>query len=331
VPFRSHIASVLLLVMGLALAGAAGAELWFALKAEEVADLVRPEMTDAGLAAHRKDFETARTVFESLTTDVLPQVAALQGVPPGQFEAEIATKYPAVGQLLAQEPEIAAFAEQSLTNLERQQHNFQRADSLPGAGLPAYGSAVIDLLVAGVVIGAAVFFLRSSQPSQAAFLFIALGLACVVLIAFPLALQVPAKANSAGTVLDSLNPSEATVARTNAYLATADNAASELDQRLIPDLAGQFGLSPAQFKFLLAQQFPAASAGLDELPAILARYHTRADIRSGGASDLRTLKRLPVAALGWFEPAFGVVLAVATGFAWYARQRSGEEGQAPAS
>lgn len=136
---------------------------------------------------------------------------------------------------------------------------------------------------------------------------------CALLIAVPLVLRAPAKTSDAQTVLDSLNPTEAVVPRTEASIATANAAAAELEQRLLPDLAKSLGVSRAEFDTVIARQSPSTGTGLKQLPAALARYNDRLAIRVGGAEDLRTLKKLPIARLAWFDSAIGVVLLVIVG------------------
>ena len=55
-----------LAVIGVLLAVVSVVAMSWASKAEDVTDLVRPELTDAGLAAHRADFETARDLVVGL-------------------------------------------------------------------------------------------------------------------------------------------------------------------------------------------------------------------------------------------------------------------------
>ncbi len=297
-----------LLALGAVLAVSSIAEFWVGRKAENVSDLVRPEMTDEGLAQHRADFELMRGALVGLERDVLPAAASALGSTPERIKADIAASYPAVAKLLAEQGAIIPFAESSLMNLERQQSRFENADSYPVGWAPGYSFAFVDFLVAAVIIGAGVDLLlrgRLRRPTLGAVLGVGL-----VLIVLPFALQAPSKTSDAQTVLDSLNPSEAVVLRTQTSIATANAAAAELDQKLIPDLAKALGVNRQGFDAAIARQFPQTAAGLKEVPDALERYDTRLAIRVGGAEDLRTLKKLPIARLAWFDPAFGVVLLV---------------------
>jgi hypothetical protein len=319
-----RLAALAVLAMGIVLLVAGAMELWVGLKAERVADLVRPEMTDAGLARHRKDFESARNTVAGLTNEVLPSLARSLGVPTERLRGQIDAGYPAVAKLLAEQDQIVSFAEQSLSNLERRQRDFHHADALPVRSVPGYTGGVVDLALALGVIACGATLLRA-HGGRAKTALAGLAVASAVLVVVPLILQVPSKAASAQTVLDSLNPSTAVVARTETSLATAQAASAELNQRLLPDLAAAIGVSPPALQAAIAREFPQVGAGLQELPAVLGRYQDRAAIRSGGAPDLRTLKNVPVGALGWFGPAYGLVLGTITGWAALFARRSGKE------
>jgi hypothetical protein len=315
---------VVIMILGSVLAWSALAEFWVGLKAEHVSDLVRPELTDEGLSQHRADFETARQAVHGLSTEVLPAIAQGRGTTPERLRAQIDANYPAVGKLLAQESQIVPFAESSLVNLERQQANFQSADSAPAGWLPAYEGGVFDAGLAALVLGIGVTLIigrvLNARPA-----FVALAVIAGLLIVLPLALRIPGKAADAEAVLDSLNPTPAVVQRTEDSILTAHEAEVEFRTKLSPDLAAALGTDQAGFQAAIARQSPATAVALAELPEVLERYDSRLAIRVGGAGDLRFLKRLPVAALGWFGPAFGCVLAAATAWAWWS-QRSFEGG-----
>jgi hypothetical protein len=118
----------------------------------------------------------------------------------------------------------------------------------------------------------------------------------------------PQKAQSAQTVLDSLNPSEAVIAQTGLHFTTTQAGVAEIETDLVPGLAQALGLSRAQFEAAISQQFPDVSRGLSEMPEIVDRYEVRFDIRQDVAGDVRTLKRIPAGTLGWFDPVFGALL-----------------------
>jgi hypothetical protein len=313
---------VAILTVGAVLMAAAVAEVFDGMKAEAVSDLVRTEMTDEGLARHRADFESGRQAVVGLQADVLPAVAAGLRMTPGQLRAKIDVDYPSTARLLAREAEIVPFAESSIANLERQQERFEHADAMPVSWLPAYASGVITGVLAAVLMVAGVALVRGIGPAPGRVMAVPAAVAAV-LILLPLSLGYPGKAADAEAVLDSLNPSRAVVQRTVDSIAVARAADTEFRVELAPNLAASLGMTDAQFAEAIAEESPATAAALTELPDVLARYDARLAIRVDAADDVRFFKRLPMAALGWFGPVFGGVLAVLTGGAAWATQRKG--------
>ncbi|MCA9830348.1 MAG: hypothetical protein R3B97_11325 [Dehalococcoidia bacterium] len=305
-PYRrsSTLAGAVVLLLGIGLLVAVACELWIGLKAEAVAGLVRHELGDEGLAQHRADYEQAKTVFVGMDDEVIPAAAAQIGADESQLRTLIDVGYPAVAKVIAEREELLPFAEAGLVNLERQQERFQRADSVPVPGLPAWSSAVLTFLLAAMLLFAGGLVLAGQRPAGLA----AAGTVAVLLIAVPFVLQTPWKAEDAQRTLDSLRPTEAAVAQTEDAFQTADAGWVELDERLLPDLASVAGTDRAGLDALLALQFPDIAKGLDAMPGIVERYRARVEIRANSAGDLRTLKSVPIGALGWFAPGYGLLL-----------------------
>ena len=317
-PLRLPGAAVI--VFGAILALSSVIELWVGVKAENVSDLVRPEMTDSGLAQHRADFESASRAVHGLNTEVLPALAQSAGITPANLRTLIDANYPSAAKFLASESQVIPFAESSLVNLERQQAHFQNADSAPTGWLPAYAEGVLDIVLAAIVLACGLLLVRTGKGSGRIPV-LALGATAAVLIVLPLVLRAPGKASDAQAVLDSLNPTQAVVTRTEDSLRLAHEATTEFNTRLVPGLSAALGTTPAGFQAAIARQSPATAAALQELPAVLERYDARLAIRVGGAEDIRFLTKLPIGPLGWFGPVFGLVLAAATGWAWFASRR----------
>jgi hypothetical protein len=300
------LASSLALVLAAGALGAGGMEIWLGMKAEKVSDLVRPEMTDEGLAQHRHDFESAKGTVNGIQDDLVPAVAESLGVSPASLQRDIETDYPAVGRFLAEKDAITAFAGGIIDNLEVAQDQFQSADDSPVSWLPQWaGGALSMVLAAGVVVAVATSPGRN-RPLTAG---LALAGAGTVLVAFALVCMVPRKAADAQAVLDTLKPAPAIVDRTEESFSTARAAAEELDQQLLPDIARELGTDRAGLDRAIAAQFPDLATGVEELPRVLDRYEDRVAIRTNGAPNLRTLKRFPIRELGWFDPAYGALMA----------------------
>ena len=323
---NSRLQAWVLGILGTLLFLAGLGELWVGRTAQNVVDLVQPEMTDEGLAQHRSDFETARATFAGVRDEVLPAVADALGGTPEQLEAEVASSYLDAGKLLAEVDEIVPFAQSSLENLERQQSNFEEADSVPISGAPGWSGGIVSTALAGALGGAALLVARGRRLLAV----VPVAGAAIVLVALPLALRIPQKSAAAQEVLDSLNPGEAVVTRTENAIQTANAGEKELRTELIPDMAASLGLTEAQFIDTIEREFPETAAGLAQMPEVLDRYEDRLAIRQGGAPDLRTLKDLPIAAFGWFDPIFGAVLGAMAAWIWVAA-RGRQTKERPAS
>jgi hypothetical protein len=120
-------------------------------------------------------------------------------------------------------------------------------------------------------------------------------------------------------VLDSLNPGEAVVARTEDYMGATRAAMTELEEGLLPEAALTLGLTTDELDAQLSEDYPEFSAALDAMPGVVERYEARTAIRVAGADDLRTLKDMPIGLLGWFGPAYGLLVGAVAAAAWYVR------------
>lgn len=312
---RRHVAAAILLALAVVLGLAAAMEWSVGVRAERVSDLVRPELTDAGLASHRHDFEATKAALFALRDDVLPAIARSAGLLPDQLESEVSENYPATGKLLQEIDEIVPFAEQGVANLERNQDEFRNADAFPIAGLPSYSLAILDLGLTLVLAIAGIMLWRDAGASGRKLAISATFAVAVVLVIVPVALGIPAKTRDAQAVLDSLNPAPAVVTRTEAALATAEEGFTEFQEELLPDLATALGTTPATLEATIVTEFPETADALNDTPGIMSRYEERVAIRTNGAPEIRKLKDVPVRELGWFGPVFGAVVAAAAGLA----------------
>ncbi len=313
-----------LAVIGVLLAVVSVVAMSWASKAEDVTDLVRPELTDAGLAAHRADFETARDLVVGLRDRVLPALAVALGTTTDEFAAQIAGDYPAVGRLLDEEERILALAEKSLLNLERRQDQFERADALPTAGLAISIGPWVGVALGTVIAGCGCAVLLGRRRRKVRASLIVAAIAGAVLVLAPFALQVPGKAAAADAVLSSLDPSQGVVDQTEAARQTVRGAVDEFTNRLLPEVASTLGLTGGELDNLIEAEFPGATADLASMPAVLDRYDARVQIRATGAPLLRTLTSIPIVAVVWVVPFIGVVVmtVAAIGLLSYRRRPS---------
>jgi hypothetical protein len=291
------------------LAGVVASHLPSSAKAGEAAtDLVRPELTAAGVAQHRADFELTKRATDELVDSAMPTVGALLGLSP----AQVADRYPHIAAAGAQRATIYPFAEKIVANLERHQSDFSAADDIPMAGLPMTAAPWIALgaIVVSIALGLLVIW-RADRSAP----LIALALFGLCLVVAPFATGYPDKAKKANSVLDSLNVSHELAAQTRTHFNTMVAAANEFEQQTVPDLIKATGLSRPVLDAQLGQQFPALSEGRQQFAAVFARYDARVSIRERGVDAVNKAKKFPLASVTVWTVVPGLVVLLAAGWA----------------
>jgi hypothetical protein len=280
---------------------------------EAATDLVRPELTEDGLASHRADFELTRAATDALYEELLPAYADELGFSPAVFASEVLPGYPALAALAdpAARADTYRFAEGIVANLEAHQDDFAEADAIPVGWLPMTAGPWVALAAAALVVGAGAWAaLRGGRAPLVTL--VVLGALAVV---GPLAARYPQKADAADDLLATLDVTPEIAAQTRELLVTAQDAQAELEGRFLPDLASGLGLTQPELDADIATRFPAVATGRDELPAVFARYERRVEIREGGLEVIPEAKRFPLGAVTWWAVVPGALLALAAGIA----------------
>lgn len=226
----------------------------------------RPVMRPEVIATFRQDLRTIEGLPAAVNNNLIPAFAAQANVPPQQFAQLLATQYPKITGGLQAIGQIAPRLDATLTAMDAQRADFAKADSIP-TNSQSTKSVPWAILIAGLVAliaGVAMLGPGRFVPAVAT----VLG---ALLIGVPLLISMPAKAAGA----DRLNASNrALLTTTNAdslrqALATFQEMGTEFQTNLIPGLAAQFKITPAQ---VLAN--PVVSAIATSLPAGLERMQT---------------------------------------------------------
>ena len=283
-------------------------------------DLVRSEMTPAGLARHRADFEIATAAVEELYSEAFPAIAAQLGVSTEEFDQQLQSNYPAVAEFASSErrEEAYAFADAIVTNLERHQEDFEEADAIPVSWMPMDIGPWLAVGLGGLLALAGVIALvRGSR--LALVVVAALGAALVV---GPLVTRFPQKADAARDLLDSLTFGEELAAQTRALADAAEAATEEAEGSLFPDLAAALGVTSAEFDTLLTERFPDIARARPQFDEIFERYDARVRIREVGVDVVPTAAAYPLTAIGWFAIGLGAITAIPAIAALVARSRS---------
>jgi hypothetical protein len=111
------------------------------------------------------------------------------------------------------------------------------------------------------------------------------------------------------------------IATDRADLAGLGAASTELQTKMVPALAQQLGMTPAQFSAFVAQNYPQVSSGMAALPKIVTTFdglvttldQQRPLFRS---ADAIPTKDLPATTMPWSLAGLGVLLMVVGGAVW---------------
>ena len=288
---------------------------------ERLTDNFRPEMKAAELSQLRQDVNGLAAVQSEFTNRAVPQLAAAVKMTPQQFSATLAQQYPAVATGLQSIPQVTQEFNGVLNTLEAERARFEKADAIPTKSLPA---TTVPWAIAGagiLCIGVAFFVPRRRGEVSA----VVLGL---LLVAGPLVLSLPGKADAADTMNSHLKPvyTAELVAGAKQGLATMQAMGTELQGKMLPGLAQMLQMTPQQVQAYLAANFPAVTASLAAMPAALARFDAMVSAFDASLDDYNTAKGTSLLPIAWMVIAAGVLVA---GIGGYGLAR-GEAGAAAA-
>jgi hypothetical protein len=307
-----RLVSALVVVLGLVLIGLTFANNLFKVgpSFESLMTDFRPHLTSSAIASSRTDLATLGAAGTELQTKMVPAMAQQLGMTPDQFTAYIATTYPKVGAGMQSLPQIVSTFDGLVTTLDQQRPLFRSADAIPTKDLPATtvpwslaGAGVLMLAVGGVM-----WF----RPRLGAGLAVGLG---VLLVAVPLILSLPGKAGDADDLNANLKPiyTAALVSQSQTALTTVSGMATELQTTMLPALAAQLKMTPAQLQQFMAGSFPATSAALASLPTAMPRFQSMVAAFDDNLGNYNTLKPVSFAPIIWTLMGLGLLTALAGG------------------
>lgn len=265
----------------------------------------RPIMTQKAIQTDRQDIAALTAANTEIQAKMLPALAQQLGMTPTQFSTMMAEKYPAVTAGLAAVPQITPSFSSLVTTLDEQRPYFKAADAIPTTSVPAtsvpWSLFAVGLLTAG--LGVWVWF----RPRGSA---IAVTVAGAALIAVPLILSMPHKASYADTLNDNLRPvyTQQMITQASSSLSTLTAMGTEMQQKMLPDLATQLKMTPAQLNAFFAQNFPDTMAALGGLPQSLGRFQNLVTTFDGRLSDYNTLEPVSFVPIVWFMIGGGAAL-----------------------
>lgn len=277
---------------------------------ESLMDGFRPHLTDSAMATTEADLSGLRAAGAEMQATMLPALAQQMGMTPAQLTAYLQAQFPEVATGVLQLPQIVTTFDGLVATLDAQRPNFSSADAIPTQDLPAttvpWSIAVAGGLLVGV--GAVLWF----RPRRGAVLAVVLG---GLLVAGSAALSLPGKASDADDLNTALKPvyTAALVEQANGALATVSAMGTQLQAEMLPALATQLGMTPAQVQQMLATSFPATAAALQSLPSAMPRFEGLVGSFDAHLDDYRVLKPVGFAPIIWTAMGIGLAAALVGG------------------
>jgi hypothetical protein len=277
---------------------------------DRLTDGFRPVMTQHAIQTDRQDIAGLAAAGTEIQGKLLPTLAQQLNMTPAQMTALTNTRYPAVAAGLKALPTITPTMSNLVTTLDQQRAPFASADAIPTKNAPA-ATVPWALLTVGIVTiatGVVVWF----KPRASAVIATAVGAA---LIAVPLVLTMPTKASNADTLNSNLKPvyTQQLITQANGAVKTLSAMGTQLQTEMLPAVATQLKVSPAQLQTLLAQNFPATAAALKDLPSSLGRFQALTATFDKHLADYKTLKPVSFEPIVWVMLIGGITLFVLGG------------------
>jgi len=272
---------------------------------DRLTDDFRPVMTQKAIQTDQQDIAALTAANTEIQSKMLPALAQQLGMTPTQMSTMMAEQYPAVTNGLAAMPKVMPTFSSLVATLDEQRPYFKAADEIPTASIPAT-SVPWSLFAVGLVsigLGVWVWF----RPRGSAVAVTVIGAA---LIAVPLVLTMPHKASYADTLNANLKPvyTQQLITQADSSLTTLSAMGTEMQQKMLPDLATQLKMTPDQLNAYFAQNFPTTMAALGGMPQSMGRFQGLVTTFDQRLSDYNTLKPVSFEPIVWFMIGGGVAL-----------------------
>lgn len=210
-----------------------------------------------------------------------------------------------------------------LTLFDKDQGDFQAADSTPTTWLPFTIGPWLMVLVGLGLIGVGLVTLRPGSGGPKAWPILAIGVAGLALAIGPLAVSFPHKTAQSAALVDDLRPliTRPTADAVKGWQSAMEQMTSQLEGQLLPALAAQLDETPAQLTASLAPDFPAVATGLPKLRAVFVDFADKTKRLDGSVADFAKTKQIPYRTLPWLFIPSGLALAAGSAVALAAERR----------
>jgi hypothetical protein len=299
-----------------------------------------PGYQPASMRQSQDDFATVSAMASQLQTQALPGLAAGLKVPPAELEKGLASRYPAVGQGLAEMPSALAWFGNLSTRIGREKGDYEKAAAIPVKGVAA--SAVPWLMVIpGVLLLLGAGIGLSARPSWSRGIAILGTVVGVSLIVAPLILSLPSKASAVDRLVKQFRPilTPPGPQKTAQYVSTMSAMSTQFSTQALPALANELHMTTPALEQMLAANYPAVTRGLTQLPTILPRFEAMSELIDANVGNYHTAENLPwhgapAIMLYWFLAIPGAIAALGGGtlllLGRKARTRQGDYAAVPA-
>lgn len=284
-----RVAAVLMVALGVGFIGVTFAANLFHVGPafDRLTDGFRPIMTQSAIQTDRADIAGLANAGTEIQTKMIPGLAQQLGMTPAQFATMMNAQFPAVAAGLNALPTVTPQFSGLVNTLDAQRPYFAAADAIPTKSVPStsvpWALAAVGLVSA--VIGALVWF----KPHVSAMAATGVG---ALLIAAPLVLSMPHKADYADTLNANLKPvyTQSLITDAKASLTTLSAMGTEMQTKMLPALATQLKMTPTQLQQMLDQNFPATAATLKGMDASMTRFQNLVATFDKHLADYNVLK-----------------------------------------
>lgn len=290
---------------------------------DRLTDGFRPIMTQSAITTAQHDVQGLSAAGTEIQSALLPALAQQLNTTPAQLQQLMAQQYPDVMKGLQALPTITPQFNALLATLDKTQPLFVSADAIPTKDIPAT-SVPWSLLVVGLValgLGVLVWF---SPRARAPIIATVLGAA---LIALPLSMNMVNKASNADQMNANLKPlyNQSLIDNSRGALTTLGAMGTQMQQQMLPQLAGQLHITVAQLQATLKQVAPTTAGLLGGFDATMARFDNMIGQFDKHLGDYKTLKPVSFEPIVWSMIVGGIVLFLLGGAGIVICRGKGEE------
>jgi hypothetical protein len=279
---------------------------------EELTDDFRPVMTNESIATMRSDLEGMGAMTTEIRTAMLPDIAAALQMEPEAMSAYLEESFPATARGMEQVPGIVDQFMGMNNTLSLQRENFEAADAIPTASLPAtvfpWGLAAIGAVT--VLVG--ILMLRTARIGS--YVALALGILMIggaILMSWP---SKTSKADDMNLALRNVMTTEQVVGAQGA-LAVVTDMGTEMREQMLPTLATNMGMTESEMAAYITGNYPAVGAMFEAMDDVQTRFDGLVVTMSANLDNYDTIKPLSMEPINWFFIAAGVLIAFAGGLA----------------